>query len=298
MRALPLLSQAVDRDHEADARLVLTRTLVGLGRAEEARPHVARAIALAEELADAWRLGRRLGLARPGRGGARAMPRWRFERFSDAQVLFEQQGRAAEAAWMETVSGSTLILMGRPDLALARFEEAARLHEHLEDGGVARRGPRGDRRPAPRSRPARRGPRRRPGRPSRRPGTPTTGPARSRPGSGSPRSRAAGATGRPPPRPSTRPSTWSARWPGTTRPSRSGSSSPPPRPTAGPATSPGQAGSTGSKPPAIAPPRTSPSLGALEAGRRPTALADRGPVADEVDADPRLGAGSPTPTPD
>ncbi len=36
---------------------------------------------------------------------------------------------------METVSGSTLLILGRPDLALARFEEAARLHEHLEDGG-------------------------------------------------------------------------------------------------------------------------------------------------------------------
>ena len=36
---------------------------------------------------------------------------------------------------METVSGSTLLMFGRPDLALARFEEAARLHEHLDDGG-------------------------------------------------------------------------------------------------------------------------------------------------------------------
>ena len=132
--ALPLLSGALDRDHEADARLVLTRTLVTLGRAEEARPHVARAIALAEELVDSWRLAdawASSGQVEGSMGNASAA----LERFDDARELFEQEGRAAESAWMETVSGSTLLLLGRPDLALARFEEAARLHDHLEDGG-------------------------------------------------------------------------------------------------------------------------------------------------------------------
>jgi tetratricopeptide (TPR) repeat protein len=133
-RALPRLSKAVDRDHEADARLVLTRTLVGLGRSEAARPHVARALALAEKLDDAWR--RADAWASSGQvEGALGNPSLALERFSDARELFEQQGRAGDAAWMETVSGSTLILLGRPDLALARYEEAARLHEHLEDGG-------------------------------------------------------------------------------------------------------------------------------------------------------------------
>jgi tetratricopeptide (TPR) repeat protein len=132
--ALPLLSQAVDRDHEADARLVLTRTLVNLGRAEEARPHVARAISLAEALNDSWRLADTW--ASSGQvEGALGNASLALERFGDAQELFEQQGRAAESAWMETVSGSTLLILGRADLALARFEEAARLHEHLEDGG-------------------------------------------------------------------------------------------------------------------------------------------------------------------
>ena len=132
--ALPLLSQAVDRDHEADARLVMTRTLVTLGRAEEARAHVARAIALAEGLADAWRLADAWASAGQVEG-ALGNASLALERFGDAQELFEEQGRAAESAWMETVAGSTLLLLGRPDLSLARFEEAARLHEHLEDGG-------------------------------------------------------------------------------------------------------------------------------------------------------------------
>ena len=132
--ALPLLSQAVDRDHEADARLSLVRALVGLGRVEEARPHAKRAIALAEDLNDAWRLAD--AWASSGQvEGSLGRPSLALERFADARELFEQQGRAAEAAWMETVSGSTLLLLGRPDLALARYEEAARLHDHLDDGG-------------------------------------------------------------------------------------------------------------------------------------------------------------------
>ena len=134
MESLPLLSRAIDRDHETDARLVLTRTLVTLGRAEEARPHVARAIHLAEALNDPWRLAD--AWASSGQvEGSLGNASLAFERFADARELFEQQGRAAESAWMETVSGSTLLILARPDLALARFEEAARLHEHLEDFG-------------------------------------------------------------------------------------------------------------------------------------------------------------------
>jgi tetratricopeptide (TPR) repeat protein len=102
-KALPMLSTAIDRDHEADARLYLSRILLNLGRAEEARPHVARAMVLAEELKENLRI----------------CDSW------------------AASGQIEGALGnlSTLALMGRPDLALARFEEAARRHEHLEDGG-------------------------------------------------------------------------------------------------------------------------------------------------------------------
>ncbi len=134
-RAFPLLSEAVDRDHEADARLVMTRTLVTLGRSREARPHVARALSLAEGLADAWRIADAWASAGQVEGALGNLS-MALERFSDAQDAFEQQGRAADAAWMETVTGSTLVLLGRPGPALARFEEAARLHQHLEDGGA------------------------------------------------------------------------------------------------------------------------------------------------------------------
>jgi tetratricopeptide (TPR) repeat protein len=133
-KAIPMLSTAIDRDHETDARLVLTRILLNLGRADEARPHVARAMVLAEELKDNWRIGD--SWASSGQiEGALGNLSLALERFADAEDLYEQEGRAGESAWMETISGSTLALLGRPDLALARFQEAARRHEHLEDGG-------------------------------------------------------------------------------------------------------------------------------------------------------------------
>jgi tetratricopeptide (TPR) repeat protein len=132
--ALPMLSTAIDRDHEADARLFLTRLLFNLGRAEESKPQVARALRLAEELQDNWRIADCWAASGQAEGALGNLS-LALERFSDAEDLFEQDGRAAEAAWMETISGSTLVLLGRNDLAIARFEEAARRHEHLEDLG-------------------------------------------------------------------------------------------------------------------------------------------------------------------
>ncbi len=130
--AIPLLATAIDRDHESDTRMYLAHVLLNLGRADESRPHLARGLRLAEELKDAARIAD--GWALSGQiEGALGNLSLALERFSDAELSFEEQGRAAEAAWMETISGSTLILLGRVDLALARYEEAARRHEHLED---------------------------------------------------------------------------------------------------------------------------------------------------------------------
>jgi tetratricopeptide (TPR) repeat protein len=75
-QALPRLSQAIDRDHEADARLVLARALTVLGRAEEAPPHLDRAQELARSLnnskwlADALAESGRVALAQDESGPA------------------------------------------------------------------------------------------------------------------------------------------------------------------------------------------------------------------------------------
>jgi tetratricopeptide (TPR) repeat protein len=112
----------------------MTHTLATLGRAEEARPPVARALALAEELNDAGRIAD--AWAATGQvEGMLGNASLALERFADAAELYEKQGRAGEAAWMETATASILVALGRPDLALARFEAAAELHEHLEDLG-------------------------------------------------------------------------------------------------------------------------------------------------------------------
>ena len=135
-RALTRLTGAADRDHEIDARLAMTRLLVGAGRPEPARPYATRALELAQEAKDAWRIGdawASMGQVEGSSGHAEAA----LAAFGKAITLFEQQGRAAEAAWMETTSASALVLLNRPDEALARYETAARLHKHLADGGSA-----------------------------------------------------------------------------------------------------------------------------------------------------------------
>ena len=133
-RALTRLGGAADRDHEIDARLSLTRLLVSSGRGEAGRPHASRARELAEKTKDAARTAdawASLGQVEGSTGHADLA----LADFSKAQVIYEQQGRAAEVAWMETTSASSLILLNRLDEALKRYEKAAELHKHLEDGG-------------------------------------------------------------------------------------------------------------------------------------------------------------------
>ena len=134
--ALPRLAGKADRDHETDALLVLTRLLVGSDRAAEARGHVARALDLARQAQDAWRIAD--ALASSGQvEGATGQPAAALGLFARAQRTFEEQGRAADAAWMESTSASTLVLLDKLPEALARYERAAQLHRDLKDGGSA-----------------------------------------------------------------------------------------------------------------------------------------------------------------
>ena len=134
--ALPRLSGAADRDHETDARLALTRLLVGSGRAAEAREHATRALDLARGAKDSWRVAD--ALASSGQvEGSTGDPAKALDLFAQAQHAFEEQGRAADSAWMETTSASTLVLLDKPDQAKARYERAATLHRDLRDGGSA-----------------------------------------------------------------------------------------------------------------------------------------------------------------
>ena len=134
--ALPRLAGKADRDHETDALLALVRLMVGADQAAEARVHAARALELARQAADPWRIAD--ALASSGQvEGATGQAQKALDLFAQAQHAFEEQGRAADAAWMETTSASTLVLLDRLDQALARYEKAAQLHEDLKDGGSA-----------------------------------------------------------------------------------------------------------------------------------------------------------------
>jgi tetratricopeptide (TPR) repeat protein len=131
-RALPRLSQAVDRDHEADAQLSLTRLLVNLGRGQQARPHALRATELAESLGDAWRLAD-AWVATALVARAMGEPSLAYEHLTDASRLLDDQGRAHDVAFVATSLAATLVELGRSDLALEAFEQASQLHDHLDD---------------------------------------------------------------------------------------------------------------------------------------------------------------------
>ena len=100
-----------------------------LGRAEAARPHVARAMKLAGDLERRLADRRRLG-SRPARWKARSeTPRSRSNGSpTPSDALRLSRAQPPRSAWMQTDLGPRrlLILLGRPDLALPRFEEAVR----------------------------------------------------------------------------------------------------------------------------------------------------------------------------
>ncbi len=131
-QALPRLSQAIDRDHEADARLVLTRTLTVLGRADEAAPHLDRAQELARSLNDSKRLAD--ALAESGRVSlALEQPGPAAEWLADAALAYSSQGLAAEAAAIGRLLGEAFLALEIPDSATACVEEAAQEHKRLND---------------------------------------------------------------------------------------------------------------------------------------------------------------------
>ncbi|MDR3637302.1 MAG: hypothetical protein P4L84_26095 [Isosphaeraceae bacterium] len=131
-QALPRLSQAGDREHEADARRLMGRVLTLTARAPQADPHFERAWELAASLNDAQRLGdvgadwglAALELGEPGRAA---------EYWDDARRAFEGLGLPGPVALMDRQLGDALLALGLPEAAAARVEQAAEAHERLDD---------------------------------------------------------------------------------------------------------------------------------------------------------------------
>jgi tetratricopeptide (TPR) repeat protein len=131
-KALPLLAAAGDRDHETDARRVLARALSDLGRPEDAPPHLERALELARGLNDPDRHADALAQL-----GAVLLdldaPEQAAEWLSDARDACAEQGRTAEAAALDRLLGDAFVALGRPEVALARVEDASALHQQRDD---------------------------------------------------------------------------------------------------------------------------------------------------------------------
>jgi tetratricopeptide (TPR) repeat protein len=130
--AIPKLGQAIDRDHECDARLGLILARLDLGEPENATGDASRAITLAEDLndprrlADAW-----LAAGLVDRDLGRLAPA--LERILDARDAFREQDRGVDSARAVRHLADLSYRLGRPDRAARRFQEAAEAHARLGD---------------------------------------------------------------------------------------------------------------------------------------------------------------------
>ena len=130
-KALPRLGQAVDRDHECDARVCLTHARVALGEPGKAVPDAARAWRWHASLTTppgwrtpgslwVWSIATSTGSARAhaAAGCPRRLPR---------------AGRDTDLGLATGLLADVLHRLGQEDLAAALFEEAAALHAKLGD---------------------------------------------------------------------------------------------------------------------------------------------------------------------
>ncbi|WP_406701108.1 hypothetical protein V5E97_20210 [Singulisphaera sp. Ch08] len=130
-RSLPLLSQAIDRDHESDARLLLAYAFTEQEDFESALKHLERSLELAHLLDDPQRKAAilaqmgRVDLIRDAAGPA---VEWLSEAYEAYLALDNEQ----EAAAMDRLLGDALMDLDLPDVAIARVERAAEVHERLQ----------------------------------------------------------------------------------------------------------------------------------------------------------------------
>ena len=111
-KAVPLLGTAGDREHEADARLLLAKALRDLGRFAETIPHLDRVLELADALddpkirTDAWAQSGSVALETEE-------PELAVEWLSDARDAYAELGHIAEAAEADRLLGDAF-LRARP----------------------------------------------------------------------------------------------------------------------------------------------------------------------------------------
>jgi tetratricopeptide (TPR) repeat protein len=130
--ALPRLDQAVDRDHECEARLLLVSARLALNSPAKALPDAARARDLARDLDDPRLLaGAWLALGRVDRDLGRLGPA--LMRLQDALDAYRDQDRPADRALATNDLADVAYRLGHRDRAAALFEEAAALHAKLGD---------------------------------------------------------------------------------------------------------------------------------------------------------------------
>lgn len=130
--ALPRLDQAVDRDHECEARIELVAARLALGAPARALADAARARDLARDLDDARLLaGAWHALGRVDRDLGRLGPA--LMRLQDARDAYRDQDRPEDRALATNDLADVAYRLGHRDRAAGLFEEAAALHAKLGD---------------------------------------------------------------------------------------------------------------------------------------------------------------------
>jgi tetratricopeptide (TPR) repeat protein len=131
-KAIGLLVEGKDRDHEAEARVVRGRALDRSGRLVEAVAELRRAATVAYEIGDEDRLAEswleeadialRLGESPLA-----------LELLTDSRILVSKSKKAAMTARCDRLLGDALTAIGRVDAARFPVERAAAEHRELED---------------------------------------------------------------------------------------------------------------------------------------------------------------------
>ncbi len=122
-RALPKLDQAIDRDHECEARICLAAAQLRLNQPAKAEPESTRALALAEEigtpalLAEAWLSSAEVAQAM----GKLSLA---YERFDDARVAFREAKQPVREIDAALNLAELCYRLGRPERAVIRYEAA------------------------------------------------------------------------------------------------------------------------------------------------------------------------------
>ena len=130
--ALPRLSQAADRDHQVEARLLMARCLINLGRLDLANAQRLLIVKLLDEL-DLPNLSAEFAEIQATLDRRQGCVGLAFERLSDARAYYQAEQKLPESAKVDRSLAETLVELGLFEAAEAMFSISAEEFHNLGD---------------------------------------------------------------------------------------------------------------------------------------------------------------------